>query len=113
MWGCPRPELWTESQLGKIFSTRNIVGPVFVLEAKIYGRDITYPLPPALTRAAGLVLKEVLEMVWGVIVVNLGSAPSVIATIEGVSTSAPPLAPCSYGECPDSSFQDHKKKKKG
>lgn len=66
----------------------SLVGPAFRLEARIYGKDISYPLPIPLTTVAKHVLKGVVEIAWGAVVKDWDSTPSAAATIEGVNTSA-------------------------
>jgi hypothetical protein len=87
-------ELVSKESLDKLFhGQKDRVGPAFVLEARIYGKDITYPLPPALIAAASHVLQGAMELAWGVVAVQSRHQQSVAATIEGVNTgtTASPL----------------------
>eukprot|EP00884_Botryococcus_braunii_P023392 jgi/Botrbrau1/9737/Bobra.0388s0026.1 len=65
----------TKGQLDRHFPTpATELGPVYTWRARMYGRDVTYPMHPNVTVAAFAVLKAVVERLEGG-VVKLGTGP--------------------------------------
>jgi hypothetical protein len=101
-------DLLTQEQLDKQFPTpTTLVGPAMLVEAKIFGRNITKPLLPAVETAARYMPIELFERVLFAAIKQWGSSASVPAkdvrvnkrTVALDTTAEPLPTPPSLAAC--------------
>jgi hypothetical protein len=82
---CWLVDTWTTAELDRKFSgAKSELGPAVRMEARIYGSDIHYPLPPNVTSDACLVIQLLLERLESAVVKRTGSSASDPAKEERV-----------------------------
>lgn len=70
-----------------VASQKNLVGPVFTWYVRIYGRDVTDPLPSSLTKAAVSILSAFVERLEGGVVKRAEASPPTDTQEEHVNIS--------------------------
>eukprot|EP00884_Botryococcus_braunii_P023396 jgi/Botrbrau1/9740/Bobra.0388s0029.1 len=88
----PVRDLLAKDDLKKHFATAaTLLGPMYLQKMKIYGRDITYPVPPAVAGTMALINKGLSEIFGGAIVKRTGFAEAIEAVQQQIDTGGDDL----------------------
>lgn len=81
--GAVPADILTKEQLVTRFPTpESLLGPALLVQSKIYGRDLIYPVPSNVSTAAAHIIKYVVDEVQGARVQQMWTSASVPAPQE-------------------------------